>query len=174
MCRTRALCTCQNLLSIFELGTGTEDQNPIGGTSQREDSNLWECSRCRGGAADQYRRRIPQHGRLRPRLQDTKPGPRAGEIGRKKHARASCHKPLGPTCQALPTKLRVRPRAAPALTLFCFFSCSPSPAAALRREPPKTLTLSLGDLDKERGRNRTGDLWRRRERWRRSGRSRAP
>lgn len=131
MYRTRALCTRQKFSLYLQTSHGSRRTKSIRGTSQREDSNLWECFRCRGGdggfrsTADFVRgSRTPSRAHVPVK-----------SARKKKRARASCHWPLGPTRQALPTKLRVRPRAAPAL--FCFFSCSPSPAAPLRREPPK-------------------------------------
>lgn len=132
MYRTRALCTRQKFSLYLQTSHGSRKNKIHSGHKP-----TWRLRFMGVLPMQGRRRRIPQHSRLRPRLQDTNPGPRAGEIGtkEKKHARASCHWPLGPTRQALPTKLRVRPRAAPAL--FCFFSCSPSPAAPLRREPPK-------------------------------------
>jgi hypothetical protein len=49
MYRTRALCTRQKFSLYLQTSHGRRRTKSIRGTRQREDSDLWECFRCRGG-----------------------------------------------------------------------------------------------------------------------------
>lgn len=90
------------------------------------------------------RRRIPQHSRLRPRLQDTKPGPRAGEIGTKEKTRASLM-PLASGSHASGSANEIACSAPRRTRSVLFFLVLPFAGGSATPRAPKTLTLNLGD-----------------------------
>jgi len=84
MYRTRALCTRQKFSLYLQTSHGSRKNKIHSGHK-----GTWRLRFMGVLPMQGRRRRIPQHSRLRPRLQDTKPGPRAGEIGTKEKTRAS-------------------------------------------------------------------------------------